>query len=83
MATATTKMIPRAIICSLVEKPDKINPLLIIPINQEPSTAPTIQARPPNKLVPPMATDEQIDYLVKTWADCVAELVEVAGWQGY
>lgn len=33
-------------------------------------------------LVPPMATDDHIDQLVRVWGDCLAEMVELADWTG-
>lgn len=33
-------------------------------------------------LVAPMATDEDIDRLIWAWTDCLAEMVELAGWVG-
>ncbi|MEE4136934.1 MAG: transaminase [Desulforhopalus sp.] len=33
-------------------------------------------------LVAPMTTDEDIDRLIGTWTDCLAEMVELAGWVG-
>ena len=30
-------------------------------------------------LVPPMATDDDIDHLIGAWGDCLAEMVELAG----
>ncbi len=46
-ATATMMITPRAIICSVTERPMRMSPLLSTPMTSDPTRAPTIEPRPP------------------------------------